>query len=278
MTDVKVTFEPSPELEFEFEFGSNYSYLSVMRIEDEARRRGVRIVWKPFLLGPIFRALGMESSPFVLQKEKGVYVWQDMARQCRKYGLRWTQPSAFPRLGVLASRIALLAGEQPWIGAFCRAVMELNFVLDQDINEPDGLARILTELGLPASDILDQARAEPTKALLRQQTDQARAKGIFGAPTFFVGTEMFWGNDRLDDALLFASDRKLRASRSPAPSPSLNLEEIVNDKLTVSRMAGRRVFPCRSPIISAARRMQDSFGPMIRGPRAANFKFRSFSS
>jgi 2-hydroxychromene-2-carboxylate isomerase len=205
MTDVKVTFGPSPEIDFWFEFGSNYSYLSVMRIEHEARRCGVRIVWKPFLLGPIFQALGMESSPFVLQKEKGAYVWQDMARQCRKYGLRWTQPSTFPRLGVLASRIALLGAEQPWIGAFCRAVMELNFVLDQDINEPDGLARILAELGLPASDILDRARAEPTKALLRQQTDQARAKGIFGAPTFFVGTEMFWGNDRLDDALLFAS-------------------------------------------------------------------------
>ena len=79
---------PAPEIEFWFEFGSNYSYLSVMRIEDAARRRGVRIVWKPFLLGPIFRALGMETSPFVLQKEKGAYVWQDMVRQCRKYGLR----------------------------------------------------------------------------------------------------------------------------------------------------------------------------------------------
>ena len=66
--------EQSPEIEFWFEFGSNYSYLSVMRIEDEARRRGVRIAWKPFLLGPIFRALGFENSPFVLQKEKGAYV------------------------------------------------------------------------------------------------------------------------------------------------------------------------------------------------------------
>ncbi len=218
MTDVKATPEPSAEIDFWFEFGSSYSYLSVMRIEDEARRHSVRIVWKPFLLGPIFRALGMEASPFVVQKEKGAYVWQDMARQCRKYGLRWTQPSRFPRLGVLASRIALLGAERPWIGAFCRAVMERNFVLDQDLNEPDDLARILRQLGLPASDILDQARAEPTKALLRQRTDQARARGIFGAPTFFVGTEMFWGNDRLDDALLFASDRKFRADRSPSPA------------------------------------------------------------
>lgn len=208
MTDLAVTSKLSPEIEFWFEFGSNYSYLSVMRIEDEARRRGVWIVWKPFLLGPIFRALGMENSPFVLQREKGAYMWQDMVRQCRKYGLRWVKPSTFPRLGVLPLRVALLGVEKPWIGAFCRRVMELNFVLDEDINQPDHLAPILTELGLPASDILDQAQAEPTKARLREQTEQARARGIFGAPTFFVGTEMFWGNDRLDDALLFATERK----------------------------------------------------------------------
>jgi len=184
----------SREIEFWFEFGSNYSYLSVMRIEDAAQNHGVRILWKPFLLGPIFRALGMENSPFVLQKEKGAYVWQDMARQSRKYGLQWRQPSTFPRLGVVPLRIALLGVEQDWIGAFCRRVMELNFVLDQDINRSDLLAPILRELGLPASDILDQAQAEPTKTRLREQTEEARAKGIFGAPTFFVGTEMFWGN------------------------------------------------------------------------------------
>jgi 2-hydroxychromene-2-carboxylate isomerase len=130
-----------------------------------------------------------------------------MARQCRKYGLRWVQPGTFPRLGVLPLRVALLGAEQPWIGAFCRQVMELNFVLDEDINRPDHLTRILLGLDLPASAILDQAQAEPTKALLREQTEQARARGIFGAPTFFVGTEMFWGNDRLDDALLLASGR-----------------------------------------------------------------------
>jgi 2-hydroxychromene-2-carboxylate isomerase len=201
--------KPSPEIEFWFEFGSNYSYLSVMRIEDAARRHGVRIVWKPFLLGPIFRALGMETSPFLTQKEKGVYVWQDMVRQCRKYGLRWTQPSTFPRLGVLPLRVALLGAEKPWIGAFCCAVMELNFALDQDINHAGRLAPILSELGLPATDILREAQAEPTKTRLREQTDEARTRGVFGAPTFFVGSEMFWGNDRLDDALLFASEQRL---------------------------------------------------------------------
>jgi 2-hydroxychromene-2-carboxylate isomerase len=196
---------PMPEIEFWFEFGSNYSYLSVMRIDDEAKRHGVRIVWRPFLLGPIFRALGMENSPFVRQKEKGAYVWKDMMRQCRKYGLRWVQPSTFPRIGVLPLRIALLGADQPWIGAFCRRVMELNFVLDKDINLPNQIAPILDELGLPTADILAKAQADSIKALLRDQTEEARTRGIFGAPTFFVGPEMFWGNDRLDDAFAFAS-------------------------------------------------------------------------
>jgi len=206
--------EQSPEIEFWFEFGSNYSYLSVMRIEDEARQHAVRIVWKPFLLGPIFRDLGMENSPFVLQKEKGAYVWQDMERQCRKYGLRWTKPTTFPRLGVLPLRVALLGVDEPWIGPFCSRVMELNFVHDQEMNQPEQIRPILADLGLPATDLLNEAQSEPTKTRLRLQTGLARAKGIFGAPTFFVGSEMFWGNDRLDDALLFASDREYAGTSS----------------------------------------------------------------
>lgn len=211
MAETPLISDTLPAIEFWFEFGSNYSYLSVMRIEAEARRHGVRIVWQPFLLGPIFQALGMENSPFVLQKEKGAYVWRDMVRQCRKYGLQWTQPSTFPRLGVLPSRIALLGVDQPWIGVFCSRVMQLNFVQDQDINQPENIAPILTDIGLPAADIVQQAQSELVKSRLREQTDQARARGIFGAPTFFVGSEMFWGNDRMDDALALASGRLSQA-------------------------------------------------------------------
>jgi 2-hydroxychromene-2-carboxylate isomerase len=205
MAQAPVRPEPAPEIEFWFEFASNYSYLSVMRIAGAAERLNVRIRWKPFLLGPIFRAMGLADSPFVLQKEKGAYVRQDMIRQCRKYGLPWTQPTVFPRLSVLPSRIALLGAGEPWIGAFCRGVMALNFVQDQDINQPDRLAPLLAELGLPAAALLDRAQAEPLKTRLREQTEEARRRGIFGAPTFFVGSEMFWGNDRLDDALRLAA-------------------------------------------------------------------------
>jgi 2-hydroxychromene-2-carboxylate isomerase len=206
MTGSTAASEREPEIEFWFEFASNYSYLSVMRIEDAARLRGVRIAWKPFLLGPIFRDLGFTTSPFLLQKEKGAYMWQDMVRQCRKYGLRWTKPSAFPRLSVIPARIALLGAKKAWIGAFSRRVMELNFADDADINSVESLTPILTELGLPAAELFEQAQAARTKNLLREQTDEARRRGIFGAPTFFVGTEMFWGNDRLDDAVLLAAE------------------------------------------------------------------------
>lgn len=204
---------PLPGMEFWFEFGSNYSYLSLMRIEDEARRRGVKLTWRPFLLGAIFKALGFETSPFVLQKEKGAHVWRDMERQCRKYGLEWRKPSRFPRLGVVPLRIALVGTDEPWLGAFCRKVMELNFVRDEEINEPARLTGVLSELGLPAAEIVAAAQSEPIKTRLREQTDEARAKGVFGAPTFFVGGEMFWGNDRLDDALAFAADVAISQDR-----------------------------------------------------------------
>ena len=190
-----------PVIEFWFDFGSNYSYLSAQRIEAEAVRRGVTVRWRPFLLGPIFRSFGWETSPFVLQKAKGAYVWRDMARACRKAGLPWRQPSVFPRGAVLAHRVGTLGGDAPWVGAFCRRVFALNFVEDREMDDPATLAAILTELGLPAAEILAAADSEVNRQALRARTETAAARGLFGAPTFFVGEEMFWGNDRLDDAL-----------------------------------------------------------------------------
>ncbi|MBB5425650.1 2-hydroxychromene-2-carboxylate isomerase [Paraburkholderia sp. JPY158] len=187
-------------IEFWFDFGSNYSYLSMMRIEALAAARNVTIVWRPFLLGPVFRQLGFDNSPFVLQKEKGAYVWKDMERQCRKYGIALTRPSTFPRAAVLAMRVALLGANEPWIGAWCRKIMQLNFVDDRDIGSIDVVRAALDSLGLPVQSVIDAAQSDANKLRLREQTELAISKGIFGAPTFFVAGEMFWGNDRLEDA------------------------------------------------------------------------------
>ncbi|MDP1792022.1 MAG: 2-hydroxychromene-2-carboxylate isomerase [Methylibium sp.] len=188
-------------IEFWFEFASNYSYLSVMRIEACAARRGVPVRWRPFLLGPIFRSFGWKTSPFVLQKAKGDYVWQDMARQCRKYDLAWTRPSGFPRSALLPLRVALVGAERDWIGAYCRRVMSINFGEDREIDTNKVVTEVLAQLGLPARQIIVEAQSEENKLRLRQQTEMAAQRGIFGAPMFFVGEDMFWGNDRLDDAL-----------------------------------------------------------------------------
>jgi 2-hydroxychromene-2-carboxylate isomerase len=195
------TPESAPDLEFWFDFGSNYSYLSVMRIEAQARAHGVSIRWRPFLLGPVFRDLGFENSPFVLQKEKGAYVWKDMERQCRKYAIALTRPSTFPRAALLAMRVALLGAEEPWIAAYCRKIMQLNFADDREIGSVEVVSEALEALGLPAQQIIADAQSDANKLALREQTAAAAARGIFGAPTFFVGDEMFWGNDRLEDAL-----------------------------------------------------------------------------
>jgi len=189
-------------IEFWFEFASNYSYLSVMRIEAAAGRLGVPIRWKPFLLGPIFRSLGWETSPFVLQKAKGDYVWMDMARECSKYGLPWLRPTIFPRPSVLAARVAFAGAEEEWIGAFCRRIMSLNFAEDREIDSPDTVRHVLDALHLPSEQIIDEALSQRNKLGLRRQTEAAAQRGVFGAPTFFAGSQMFWGNDRLDEALI----------------------------------------------------------------------------
>lgn len=191
-----------------FDFASNYSYLSAMRVEQLARERGVGVSWRPFLLGPVFKSLGMDNSPFVTQQRKGAYVWTDMARQCRKYQLGWTRPTTFPRRGILPARIATLADGQPWQGEFIRRVMHLNFVDDHDIEDHAALGAILASLGQDGRATIAEAETDAIKQALRARTEEAQQRGIFGAPTFFVGDEMFWGNDRLDDALDLAAARR----------------------------------------------------------------------
>jgi 2-hydroxychromene-2-carboxylate isomerase len=191
-------------IEFWFDFASNYSYLSMMRIRQLAAHAGVQVVLKPFLLGPIFKAQGWETSPFVLQAAKGRYVWRDMERQCAKYGLRWRQPSVFPRNGLLAARVALQGEGAAWESDFCERVMLANFADDLEIGDEAVIRAILAGLGVDADAIVAAAQSDACKAELRARTSEAQSRGIFGAPMFFVGDEMFWGNDRLEDALALA--------------------------------------------------------------------------
>jgi 2-hydroxychromene-2-carboxylate isomerase len=191
---------PSP-LEFWFEFASTYSYPAALRVESCARAAGVAIAWRPFLLGPIFGAQGWRDSPFNLYPAKGRYMWRDLERTCARLELEFRRPSQFPRNGLLAARIALVGADRPWGPPFVRAVYHANFVQDLDIADAGVLTAILTRLGQDPEAALDAAHAQATKDALRQETERAMALGIFGAPSFVSGEELFWGNDRLEEAI-----------------------------------------------------------------------------
>ena len=196
------------ELAFWYDFASTYSFVSAMRIGRLAEAEPVAIRWRPFLLGPIFSSQGWSNSPFNIYPAKGRYMWRDMERLCEREGLAFRRPSVFPRHSVLAARIALVAEPEGWCPQFTTAVFAANFAEDREISEPATLAAILDDLGQPAEAVLTRATAREVKAALRAQTENAMRLGIFGAPSFTVGEELFWGNERLHDAIAWAGGQR----------------------------------------------------------------------
>ncbi len=193
------------QLEFWYEFASTYSYLSVMRIERVAADAGVSLEYCPFLLGPIFGKQGWNTSPFNLYPARGRYMWRDVTRRAARHGLVFLKPSTFPRNGLLAARVALVGLGEGWSPAFTRAVFSAEFAEDRDIAEWAVLREILESLQQNPDRVLARAQAAENKAELRERSETAEARGIFGAPSFFVGDELFWGDDRLEEAVEFAS-------------------------------------------------------------------------
>ena len=194
-----------PRLEFWYEFASNYSYLSAMRISEMARVAGVEVVWRPFLLGPIFKAQGWDTSPFNLYPAKGRYMVRDMQRLAADRGLPFVVPPAFPANGLKAARLALIGADEGWIEPFTRQVFETEFGRGADISDERTIAEILTGLGLDATRLLERAEDPAIKQRLKDQTAEAASRGIFGAPSFVTEAgELFWGDDRLDQALGWA--------------------------------------------------------------------------
>ncbi len=202
---------PKP-VTFWFEFASTYSYLAAMRVDAEAKTRAVEVIWKPFLLGPIFAAQGWNTSPFAIYPAKGENMWRDMQRLTDKYGLGFSRPAAddpraFPQHSVLAARAAIVALHEPWGQDFCRSVYVAQFAEGRDISDPVLLGDLIDAAGGASQTVLFGAHARHTKDQLRKHVEDAMALGIYGAPSFTVDGELFWGNDRLEDALDWALRR-----------------------------------------------------------------------
>jgi 2-hydroxychromene-2-carboxylate isomerase len=198
-----------PVLEFWYEFASAYSYLAAARVEALAEAAGVSVRWRPFLLGPIFAAQGWTSSPFNLFPAKGRAMWRDVEREAARLGLPpVTRPEPFPQNTLTAARIAVYGAEADWIAPFTKAVFASSFARGRSIAEPAAIAAILAELGLDP-DIPKLAIAEPNKTRLRAIGEEAKSRGLFGAPTFVTEDgELFWGNDRLEQALAWAAGER----------------------------------------------------------------------
>ena len=192
-----------PQVEFWFEFASTYSYLSVLRLPALAQAQGIAVTWRPFLLGPVFKSQGWETSPFKIYPAKGRYMWQDMARRAAQLGLDFNRPDPFPQNGLLAARVAQLALGTPQGIAFCQNVYLMQFVEGQDISDRGVIAACLAAAGLPET-LIGDAQEDGNKHALRLSTEEAMRHGIFGAPSFLVGDQLFWGDDRLEAALAWA--------------------------------------------------------------------------
>lgn len=199
-----------PKLEFWYEFASTYSYLSVMRIEELAARHGVEVEWKPFLLGPIFNAQGWKDTPFRLYPNKGIYMVRDMERLCADRGLPFKLSRLFPQNGLMAARLAMVGANEGWTPLFTRELFLRQFRDEAIISDKAVLADALTAAGQDPELQMQRIQAPLVKDDMRRQTERAAAYGIFGAPSFVTETnELFWGDDRLEQALDWAAREPL---------------------------------------------------------------------
>lgn len=191
-----------PRLVFWYEFASTYSYLAAMRIDEEAAKVGVEVAWQPFLLGPIFKAQGWDTSPFNIYPAKGRYMVRDMERITEERGLPFKMPQPFPANSLKATRIAIAGTDQDWLVPFSKAVFTAGIGRGEDISDDVVLARILGDLTLDFARISELSSMTSNKDRLKQVTARAVATGVFGAPAYETPDgELFWGDDRLEHAL-----------------------------------------------------------------------------
>jgi 2-hydroxychromene-2-carboxylate isomerase len=193
--------------EFWYEFASTYSYPAALRVAGLAEARGVSLAWRPFLLGPIFASQGWRDSPFNLYPAKGRYMWRDLERTCEAMGVPFKRPEPFPQPSLLAARVALaLEGEER--ANFSRQVYLAEFGRGLSIADRTTLASLLTACGLDPAAALERAESDANKAALKAECARAAEIGIVGAPSIVTPDgEVFWGNDRLEQGLDWASRR-----------------------------------------------------------------------
>ena len=191
-------------IDFFFTMGSTYTCLAVLRLDEVARKHGVAFRWRPFHLLTILN--DMKHVPFADKPAKMTYMWRDIERRAAMHGIPIKVPAPYPaKQSVFANQIALLGMQEGWGEAFVREAYRQWFQLGHETGSEPNVSNSLRAIGQDPSRVLVRAASDDVKQALAAETDGAKALGIFGSPTFVVGgRELFWGDDRLEDAISWA--------------------------------------------------------------------------
>ncbi len=191
-------------IDFWYSIGSTYTYLSVMRLDNASRSTGAVFRWRPFNVRHIM--VEQNNIPFKDKPVKAAYMWRDIQRRAHQYGLFPKIPAPYPLPGlVLANQIAVLGAAEGWAERYTRATYRRWFEDGEPAGEEPNISASLIEAGQNPERVLELAQSAAVVAALSEATDAAMTLGVFGSPTFVVAGEVFWGDDRLNDAIGWAS-------------------------------------------------------------------------
>jgi 2-hydroxychromene-2-carboxylate isomerase len=196
-------------IDFFFTMGSTYTCLAVMRLDDVARKNNIVLRWRPFHLLTILN--DMKHVPFADKPAKMSYMWRDIERRAAMHGIAVKVPAPYPaRQSVFANQVALLGMQEGWGQAFVREAYRQWFLFGHETGSEPNVSNALRTIGQDPAHVLARAADDEVKQALAAETDRAKALGIFGSPTFVVGgSELFWGDDRLEDAVSWAKSGRV---------------------------------------------------------------------
>ncbi len=206
LSNGQTVVSPSSTIEFWFSLTSPYSYLSAIQISKLPSELRVRVRWRPIRIGPIYKTLGWRVNPFIDHSEKLDYVFRDAQREAENIRIRFRRPRIFPQNPVVATNVAMLAFREGFGPEFCLAIYDANYCQALNIENEAIVCQVLEAIcgSARALRLVKESWSTAVATSVCHEQDVALNKGLFGVPTFFVGSEQFWGNDRLERALQFA--------------------------------------------------------------------------
>ena len=190
------------KIEFWYSIGSTYTYLSTQRLTEIANQKNIEFEWCPFSVRS--RMIEMENVPFMAEKKRDKidYMWRDVQRRANFYGFDAKVPAPYPLKEFdLANKVAILGKDQGWIKEYTILTYKKWFLEHLEPGSEPNLSSTLREIGLDPDKIINLAQADEIEQKYLKNTEIAKNKGIFGSPSFTVENEVFWGDDRCEDAI-----------------------------------------------------------------------------